>query len=330
MSTLKQLYESHDGKVSDRWSLYLETYDRLLASWRERALRMLEIGVQNGGSLEIWSKYFPRATKLVGCDINPDCGLLHYDDPRIEVIVGDASDAATHARIAQSLPVLDLVIDDGSHHSRDIVVSFAKYFPMIEDGGIFIAEDLHCSYWLDYEGGLFNPTSSIAFFKALADVVNHEHWGREYARTELFDAFQRRWGIELEEDQLARVHSVEFINSICVVRKADPQRNAVGPRVVTRGVEAVACGHHALAGYTIERFDQHLNASAQLDAEPVRRIARMEEDLRSMARLEEDLRYMKAQLTEALSVVEAMRASRSWRYTSWLRRFRQVFVNQNG
>ena len=69
--TLKQLYGEHKGKVSDKWFSYLSEYERIFASYREMPLRLLEIGVQNGGSLEIWSKYFHKAEKLLGCDIRP-------------------------------------------------------------------------------------------------------------------------------------------------------------------------------------------------------------------------------------------------------------------
>lgn len=90
-ATLRQLYEQHQGKVSDKWSIYLAEYDRLFSYYRSQPVRMLEIGIQNGGSLEVWSKYFRFAERLVGCDINPDCAKLIYDDPRISVIVGDAN-----------------------------------------------------------------------------------------------------------------------------------------------------------------------------------------------------------------------------------------------
>lgn len=56
MKTLQQLYQEHHGKVSDKWSLYLAEYDRLLSPYRERAVNLLEIGIQNGGSLEIWTR----------------------------------------------------------------------------------------------------------------------------------------------------------------------------------------------------------------------------------------------------------------------------------
>jgi hypothetical protein len=87
--TLQELYLQHTGKVSDKWSLYLSVYDQILKSYRNANVRLLEIGVQNGGSLEIWSKYFSNAKLIVGCDINPECGKLRYDEIcKIETIPG--------------------------------------------------------------------------------------------------------------------------------------------------------------------------------------------------------------------------------------------------
>jgi len=91
MKTLKQFYREHEGKVSDKWSLYLAEYDRLFLPYQKLPVRLLEIGIQNGGSLEIWSRFFPNAAKLVGCDIDPNCARLQYDDPRIAVVVADAN-----------------------------------------------------------------------------------------------------------------------------------------------------------------------------------------------------------------------------------------------
>ena len=61
------------------------------------------------------------------------------------------------AEILSHSPNFDLIIDDGSHTSGDIVKSFARYFRHLSHGGIFVAEDLHCSYWSNFEGGLYYP-----------------------------------------------------------------------------------------------------------------------------------------------------------------------------
>ena len=276
--TLEQLYLQHDGKVSDKWSIYLAEYEHLFAPYRTLELSVLEIGVQNGGSLEIWAKYFSSAKSIVGCDINEDCRLLVFDDPKISLIVGDANTDDIEQKILSKASGFDLVIDDGSHKSGDIVRSFARYFEHLSDDGLYIAEDLHCSYWQDFSGGLFDPFSSIAFFKRLTDIINQEHWGAGKARVDLLDSFYRHYEIRLQEDLLSHIHSIEFVNSICVVRKRSSERNLLGNRVVVGKIAPVWDGALLLNGSTNPERDQRENPWA-IRPVPIEEdlIARMEE-----------------------------------------------------
>lgn len=226
--TLKQLYALHTGKVSDKWSSYLDAYENILSKYRHKPINLLEVGVQNGGSLEIWAKYFPYAKNIVGCDINPKCAELEYDDPRICVVVGDANSDEAEKIISQRTPIFDIIIDDGSHRSSDIIKTFARYFPYLTEGGIYIAEDLHCSYWQDWEGGLFAPHSSISFFKNLVDIINYEHWGIEQPRK----AILKECSYPIAEDVLQSIYSVCFLNSLCFIRKQNSSRNHLQKRFV--------------------------------------------------------------------------------------------------
>jgi len=239
MNILFSLYQNHQGKVSDRWPAYLNRYESLFQSLRDKKLRFLEIGVQNGGSLEIWSQYFSQAQMILGCDINSECDRLVFDDTRVGIIVGDAGTHETESRIEEISPQWDIVLDDGSHKSGDIVNVFARYIPRVADGGMFIVEDLHCSYWEEFEGGLGDPFSSVAFFKRLADLVNFEHWGVTTSRLDYLADFAAHYGCRFDEASLARVHSVEFTNSLCVVRVFPPAENELGPRVVGGNVALV-------------------------------------------------------------------------------------------
>lgn len=237
---LKTLFARHQGKVSDKWSSYLDRYDQLFTPYRDQPIRLLEIGVQNGGSLELWSKLFPYAKKIVGCDIEIACTQLSFDHPNIVVIGANANtDEAEQAISAQSSH-FDLIIDDGSHQSGDIVCSFVRYFPYLNNGGLYIAEDLHCSYWQEFNGGLFHPYSAIAFFKRLADTINHEHWGIDKTRSELLDGFHQQYSVTFDEETLAQIHSIEFTNSMCIIKKQEPSQNKLGNRAIA-GTLAVIC-----------------------------------------------------------------------------------------
>ncbi|MEG4027118.1 MULTISPECIES: tetratricopeptide repeat protein [unclassified Microcoleus] len=230
--TLEELYSQHTGKVSDKWSSYLLVYDQILKTYRNMKVRLLEIGVQNGGSLEIWSKYFADAKLIVGCDINPKCANLTYENSRIHVLVGDANSDEVKSNVIELSKSFDIIIDDGSHHSSDIIKSFATYFPLLEEGGIYIVEDLHTSYWKQYQGGLFYPFSSIGFFKNIVDIINYEHWRIDQKQADLFNEFCHKYKFKIDPITLENIHSITFFNSLCVIIKCKPERNNLGKHCI--------------------------------------------------------------------------------------------------
>ena len=52
-----------------KWSHYLSLYHRHFARFRGREMSIMEIGVNKGGSLELWKKYFGPKAKIYGIDI---------------------------------------------------------------------------------------------------------------------------------------------------------------------------------------------------------------------------------------------------------------------
>lgn len=215
--SLQQLYGEHTGKVAHKWRLYLDVYDEVLAPWRDEAINLVEVGVQNGGSLEIWSRYFGAARALVGCDIDPRCGSLRFDDPRVSVVVGDANAPATVAAIAARADPIDVFIDDGSHVSADIVAAFWNYFPRLRPGGIYIAEDLHCAYLPKFQGGI-SRLNAVTFFKLLADGIHQAYWQDQATMQALVAPFLGQATVDAA--RLANdVASVAFYDSLCIVRK---------------------------------------------------------------------------------------------------------------
>ncbi|HEX7494804.1 MAG TPA: class I SAM-dependent methyltransferase [Bacteroidales bacterium] len=192
----------------------------------------MEIGVLNGGGLEIWANYFGKGEKFIGCDINPDCEALHFDDPRIALVVGDANSDTAQEEILSHSKALDIVIDDGSHQSGDVIRSFLRYFAKLVDGGIYVVEDLHTSYWDEYGGGLFAPFSSISFFKRLVDIINYEHWGIERNPSDILAGFQEKYGVEVMPEILEHIHSIKFVNSLCIILKSQPIDNKLGARIL--------------------------------------------------------------------------------------------------
>jgi glycosyltransferase involved in cell wall biosynthesis/SAM-dependent methyltransferase len=296
LSDLIELYRTHQGKVSDKWLSYLYFYSELFERYRKRPIRILEIGIQNGGSLEIWAKYFPNATSIVGSDINPKCGELIFDDPRISLVVGDANDADTFEQIVGIAGGFDIVIEDGSHVSCDIVRSFARYFSILAEGGVFVAEDLHCSYWMEFEGGVEHPASSINFFKRLADYTNVEHWGVPVPREEILSFYSKTWHLSFDPGMLDRIAEVRFRNSLVAVLKTDPEKVELGQRVLAGQQAIVDTEMLPLAGTRIIVLPQFENPFGPLGARSEQAV--MERDLlnTAIANSEETRQRQSAQL----------------------------------
>jgi len=239
MESFEALHRSQRGKVSDKWSSYLPAYDRLFAPYRDRPVSLLEVGVQNGGSLEVWSRYFRNARTIIGCDINPRCADLRYDDPRIAVVVGDVNADQTRLEIAALSETFDLIIDDGSHRSLDVLMAFVTYFPALKPGGLFVIEDTHTLYWESYQGGILKQTTALAFFKLLADLVNYEHWQNDLGIAQLFSTFfdSAHLPAFLAEGW---VEAIEFRNSMVIISKSErPSHAKLGERVISGSEAAV-------------------------------------------------------------------------------------------
>lgn len=232
-TSIEEIHRRKDGKVSDKWASYLPFYDELFSVYRNQPIDLLEIGVQNGGSLETWSTYFIGARALIGCDINPLCGELKYSDSRVSVVVGDANQQETLNRIRSICERFDIVIDDGSHHSNDILNSFLIYFQLLKPGGLYVIEDTHTLYMTNFGGGILNEFSAYSFFKKMVDIVNLQFWEKDINPKVYFRTFFPPEGIP---DFISEgwVESVEFRNSLIVVRKSLIATNdKLGKRIVS-------------------------------------------------------------------------------------------------
>ena len=125
-----------EGYVTDKGTThsYIPWYEELLAPYRLLPVAILEIGVYAGASVRLWRDYFVNGT-VYGIERAPEyAGHI----PGVRVIFGDATRPETWAGIDG----LDIVIDDGSHHTDDIVWAFRAGSPLVYPGGFWIIEDI--------------------------------------------------------------------------------------------------------------------------------------------------------------------------------------------
>jgi hypothetical protein len=99
---------------------------------------LLEIGILDGASLRMWRDYYKQAN-IIGIDIWPQ--YIHKD---VNCILGDATKKEDIDKI--DLSNLEVVIDDGSHISKDIITSFEILWPKLKSNGWYVVEDLLTQY----------------------------------------------------------------------------------------------------------------------------------------------------------------------------------------
>jgi hypothetical protein len=148
MQTLDLIFSKYNTDKGPGFHNYSRQYEKLLAPLRERPIRILEIGVCNGGSLLAWKDAFPNAQCIVGVDITKSCKLYANQSKSIFVEILDATLSGSIDILKQKYGHFDLILDDGSHRNDHVIQSFEGLFSLLTDGGIYIVEDTIC-YKLD-------------------------------------------------------------------------------------------------------------------------------------------------------------------------------------
>lgn len=93
---------THAGAVSRHSEVVLHAFDRESPT---EPVRMLDVGVENGGSLEVWKACLPEGSTVLGMDSDARCADLGLDVVICDVTDGEAVKGALRGRW------FDLIVD---------------------------------------------------------------------------------------------------------------------------------------------------------------------------------------------------------------------------
>ena len=228
---------------------YHRFYEGLLEPLRYKTgFRMLEIGVDSGNSMKTWVKYFEnaaddgiqgvmyhaageRATSACEIEKIPGCEKMRFFN-------GDQSNKDFLTRLIQEGAGVnpaamlkdgkspewdrvgwDLIIDDGSHVPRHMLVSFITLYPFVRPGGIYVIEDIETSY-------LDHPQAKIYGYKITGAGVGKPPPGNFVEKMkQLIDVINRDWFYHPEFSILGAsvdhsIRSITFAGGMIWVQKS--------------------------------------------------------------------------------------------------------------
>jgi hypothetical protein len=144
LNEIAQNYNTDKHHEHDYFNLI---YSDLFKDIRFDVKRFIEVGIDKGGSIELWRDYFKNA-EIIGCDIALDLAKNYLGENNLERIILKRLDQSNENELkefSESYKDVDVIIDDGSHRMLDQQITFAKLFKMLKSGGIYVLEDLHTS-----------------------------------------------------------------------------------------------------------------------------------------------------------------------------------------
>ena len=170
----------------------------------------------------MWKDYFGDKVKIIGVDIDQRC--KQFEDEQVTIEIGSQQDPEFWDSFKEKYPKVDILLDDGGHTMMQQIITFHCMFPHIQDGGLYVCEDTHTSYWAEWpwNGGVGgNATNNyMELAKSLVDELN---------------AFHSKDKIPVTYNTL-NMSGIHFYDSIVVIEKEQRLLNPIALRIGDMGV----------------------------------------------------------------------------------------------
>lgn len=126
---------------------YTEIYEDYIKKFVGKHPRILEIGIENGGSLKTWNDYFVGDCEIYAIDILPQLKMFEGDNTHI--FIQDQGSRIDWEKFKSQFPnnckdFFDIVVEDGSHYPVHQMITLFELCDCVKkNDGIYILEDLH-------------------------------------------------------------------------------------------------------------------------------------------------------------------------------------------
>jgi len=149
---IEELYDKYNEKpFLDHWMQYGRAYEKHLprpetARTLGKQVKILEIGVQSGGSVRLWKQYYGDTLMYVGLDIDRRAKRSESLEENIHIELGSQADWTKLEEICDKYGPFDVIIDDGGHSYPMILTSLLFLYPKdkcMKTNSVYAIEDMH-------------------------------------------------------------------------------------------------------------------------------------------------------------------------------------------
>lgn len=198
---------------------YVQFYEKYFDPIRDKKLKILEIGIYRpapnsgrlvGASLKTWYDYFPNAD-IYGVDLTD---FTDVENDRIKTTIcnqanrEDKNDYPGLESVIKNFGgEFDIIIDDGGHTMEQQLVTLGYLFKYLKDGGIFVIEDLHTSYFAPHAYN--NTNTKNTTLNVLHDFKKNGKIYSEFMKEEEVNYLNNH--IEKCEIHKANISEISFI-----------------------------------------------------------------------------------------------------------------------
>lgn len=166
------------GPTWQQRDIMLDIFHQHLHRFRGQPVTVVELGLRGGGgSLAMWRDYLGPRAVILGVDGDKKFKQLEQLIPSVTIMVGDRADRSFLRHLAQRTGGrIDVLVDNGVGEAAGQVAVFEELYPSVTpDGGVYICDGLHASYWPEFGGGLRKGSTFVEYLKGLVDKLNGFH-----------------------------------------------------------------------------------------------------------------------------------------------------------
>jgi hypothetical protein len=153
------LIELIDNTRTDKNTIhsYIDLYENLFSRLKQKATNVIEIGIgphyhDNGGSIELWHKYFSNAiiyaVDIIDYNIVYD-GIKNNDKIKLFTSCNAYQEQFVKENFIDKNIKFDMLLDDGPHTLDSMIKFIELYSGLISDDGILIIEDVQDINWFN-------------------------------------------------------------------------------------------------------------------------------------------------------------------------------------